>query len=575
VRNMVGMLVSDCMTVKDYLILGERLDCRDGFFGEVRLGTVLVELTRMGGKYCSRCSPSLVDITTYKKVDKMHKESEENFGRFLEEMNDCYCVVQGSKVVFANERGAQMFGYQRDEVIGRDIQEFLPSHIVKGLRETHIKRRRGESVPPQYQATLIRKDGTACPVEFGARVIEYAGKPAISLVTRDITERKRIEEALRESEARFRTVFRGAAIGIALVDINGKPLEINPALERMLGYSPEEIGSMVVSDYLYPEDAMTDAWLFREMVAGKRDQYDIEKRYTRKDGGIVWARQSLSLVRDAEGKPEFIIAMMEDITERRRAEEERQKLEQQLQLAGRLAAVGELAAGVAHELNNPLTAIQAFAQFLSAKEGLDAAVQKDVETIYREACRATRITGNLLSFACRHEPETQPICINETLSKSLELHDYQMKLRNIEILPELAPDLPMSMADPHQMHQVFVNIITNAEQAMTEAHGKGKLRVRTQKAGKMVRISFIDDGPGISEENLRRVFDPFFTTKDVGQGTGLGLSICYGIVQDHDGHIYARSKLGKGTTFVVEIPMVTEGQLVAESNSFTGTRSVY
>jgi PAS domain S-box-containing protein len=505
----------------------------------------------------------------------MLQESEENFRRFVEEMNDCYCVLQGSKVVFANARGAEMFGYQRDEVIGRDIRELLPSHIVKELREIHIRRRRGESIPPQYQTTLIRKDGTACPVEFGARIIEYAGKPAVSLVTRDITERKRIEEALRESEARFRTVFRGAAIGIALVGVNGKPLEINPALERMLGYSPEEIGDMVASDYLYSEDAMTEVVLFKEMVAGKRDQYDIEKRYTRKDGGIVWAHQTLSLVRDAEGKPEFIIAMIGDITEHKWAEEEKQKLEQQLQLAGRLAAVGELAAGVAHELNNPLTAIQAFAQFLSAKEDLDAAVRNDVETIYREARRATRITSNLLSFARRHEPEKRPVSINETLSESLELHDYQMKLRNIEISAELAPGLPMSMADPHQMHQVFVNIITNAEQAMTEAHGKGRLRIRTQKVGTMIRISFADDGPGISGENLRRIFDPFFTTKDVGQGTGLGLSICYGIVQGHDGHIYARSKLGKGTTFVVEIPMVTEGQLVVESNSFTGTQSVY
>jgi signal transduction histidine kinase len=149
-----------------------------------------------------------------------------------------------------------------------------------------------------------------------------------------------------------------------------------------------------------------------------------------------------------------------------------------------------------------------------------------------------------------------------------------MKLQQIEVSVELAPDLPMSMADPHQMHQVFVNIITNAEQAMTEAHGKGKLRIRTQKVGTTIRISFADDGPGIPEENLRRIFDPFFTTKEVGQGTGLGLSICYGIVQGHNGQIYAKSKPGRGTTFVVEIPIVTEAQFVVELDGSIEAQSV-
>jgi PAS domain S-box-containing protein len=504
----------------------------------------------------------------------MLQECEENFRHFVEGMNDCYCVLQESRVVFANARGAEMFGYERDEVIGKDIRELLPSHLVEELKEIYMRRRRGETAPPQYQTTLIRKDGTALPVEFGARIIEYAGKPAVSLVTRDITERKLIEEALRESEVRFRTVFEGAAIGIALVGMNGDPLEINPALEQMLGYSLKDFGEMTASDYLHREDAMLDAALFEEIVAGKRDHYDIEKRYTSKDGRVVWVHQTLSLVRDAEGEPEFIIAMIEDITRRKNAEEERHKLEQQLQLAGRLAAVGELAAGVAHELNNPLTAIQAFAEFLSAREDLDANIRSDVETIYREARRATRITSNLLSFARRHEPEKRLISINETLWSSLELHAYRMKLQQIEVSIELASVLPLTMADPHQMHQVFVNVITNAEQAMTEAHGKGKLRIRTQKAGTTIRISFTDNGPGISEDNLRRIFDPFFTTKEVGQGTGLGLSICYGIVEGHNGQIYAKSKLGRGTTFVVELPIVAEDLFVAGAGGSIEAQSI-
>jgi signal transduction histidine kinase len=202
-------------------------------------------------------------------------------------------------------------------------------------------------------------------------------------------------------------------------------------------------------------------------------------------------------------------------------------------------------------------------------------LRKDLETIYRESQRAARITQNLLSFARRHEPEKSLISINEAIEKTLELHANPMKVNNIEVELELAPDLPKTLADFHQMQQVFVNIVNNAEQAMVDAHGKGRLVVKTLKAGNMIQISFADNGPGIPEENINRIFDPFFTTKEVGKGTGLGLSICYGLVEAHGGRIYAQSKLGQGATFVVEIPIVTEKQLVAEAALLkSGSRGV-
>jgi len=244
--------------------------------------------------------------------------------------------------------------------------------------------------------------------------------------------------------------------------------------------------------------------------------------------------------------------------ERRQMEEDTLRMGLQLQLAGRLAAVGELAAGVAHELNNPLAAIQAFAQFLAENHSLDEATKRDVQTIYKEAQRASRITSNLLSFARRHKPEKELIAINEIIARSLELHAYQLKVNNIEVVVEADPDLPMTMADSQQIHQVFVNLIRNAEQAMTEAHGGGTLRVEAEAVGDMIRIAFSDDGPGIPEDNLKGIFDPFFTTKGVGKGTGLGLSICYGIIQEHSGRLYATSGRREGATFVVELPIVSD-----------------
>jgi signal transduction histidine kinase len=257
-------------------------------------------------------------------------------------------------------------------------------------------------------------------------------------------------------------------------------------------------------------------------------------------------------------------ALEKSIQEKEKAEEETVKIEQQLQLAGRLAAVGELAAGVAHELNNPLAAIQAYAQFIASREDLDSTLQKDMETIYRESQRASKITGNLLAFARRDKPEKTLISINEVLQEALELHGYRLKVNNIEVVSDLDPALPKTLADSHQMQQVFVNLMTNAEQAMTQAHGRGTLVLKTRSSDGMIWVSFTDNGPGIPDEDRERLFDPFFTTKDVGQGTGLGLSICYGIVQKHNGRLYAQTVSGGGASLVVEIPIILEDQQATE-----------
>jgi len=294
----------------------------------------------------------------------------------------------------------------------------------------------------------------------------------------------------------------------------------------------------------------------------------------RKNQEIIDVDLSLTVLKGPDGKVTGSIGIIADITERNRAQEEKQKMEEQLRVAGRLAAVGELAAGVAHELNNPLAAVQAFAQLLVDRDDLDETIKSDVETIYEEIQRATRITNNLLSFAGRHKPEKRLISINDVLERSLELHSYLMRINNIEVVKKLDPGLPKTMADFHQIQQVFVNIINNAEQAMTEANGKGKLLVKAETLGETIRTTFTDDGPGIPKENLNRVFDPFFTTKGGGKGTGLGLSISFSLVKEHAGHLYIESKLGEGATFIVEIPIVSEDQLIAEQKGSIQAQSM-
>jgi signal transduction histidine kinase len=242
-----------------------------------------------------------------------------------------------------------------------------------------------------------------------------------------------------------------------------------------------------------------------------------------------------------------VLALIRDITDER-------EMQERLYLTDRLASIGEMAAGVAHELNNPLTGVVTLSQLL-LETGVPNEIKEDLETIRKEGQRAASIVKNLLSFARSHTTSIQAIDINAVICEVLNLRAYEDKASNIEITTHLAPNLPEIMADRFQMQQVFLNIILNAEQSMMLSNGRGNLTVTTEPINGFVRISFADDGPGIPPEIMNRIFDPFFTTKEVGKGTGLGLSICYGIVANQGGKIYARSRQGKGATFVIELSL--------------------
>ncbi|MDH5781254.1 MAG: ATP-binding protein, partial [Dehalococcoidia bacterium] len=249
-----------------------------------------------------------------------------------------------------------------------------------------------------------------------------------------------------------------------------------------------------------------------------------------------------------------IIEVFRDVSERKQAEEREQELQQELYLSSRLAAVGELAAGVAHQINNPLTGVLGFSQRLLRKS-TDQEVSQDLRRIYNEAERAAKVVQNLLTFARRREPKKEYSDVNDIVQSALELRAYELKTSNIEVVTDLAPSLPQIMLDFHQIQEVFLNIILNAEQVMTEAHSGGRLTIKTEERKGYIRTTFTDDGPGIAREHLNKLFDPFFSTRGERGGTGLGLSVCHGIITEHGGRIYAKNKLGKGATFFVELPL--------------------
>ncbi|MSU48644.1 MAG: response regulator [Opitutus sp.] len=229
--------------------------------------------------------------------------------------------------------------------------------------------------------------------------------------------------------------------------------------------------------------------------------------------------------------------------------------QEQLIQSEKLSAVGQFVAGVAHELNNPLTAVVGFSELLQSMSA-DEKTHEHVDRIAKSAHRCHKIVHSLLSFARQHPPERRSVDVHVAVDEVLEIMAYDLRTSNVTIARELAPDLPLVLADPHQLQQVFVNILGNARQAMESFQRDGRITIRTRRAGGAVVIEFQDNGPGIKPDHLGRIFDPFFTTKPVGKGTGLGLSLSYGIIQEHGGKITARSEPGQGATFAIELPVV-------------------
>ena len=242
------------------------------------------------------------------------------------------------------------------------------------------------------------------------------------------------------------------------------------------------------------------------------------------------------------------------------AKNEITQFKERLSMAEKLTIIGQVMAGVAHELNNPLTGIMGYSQLLLRDDAVqdNPPLRDNLERIFKESQRCQKIVKDLSTFARRHKPEKSYVGVNGLIEDCLRLEAYQFVTRNIQYGKELDPNLPKTMADYHQLQQVIMNLLINAQQAMTDAHGKGNLTVRTKTRGDKIRVEIEDDGPGIHPDNVAKIFEPFFTTKPVGQGTGLGLSLSYGIVKEHGGEIWAENASGKGALFVMELPVVED-----------------
>jgi two-component system NtrC family sensor kinase len=473
------------------------------------------------------------------------REKELRFTELFETLQEgVYFSTPDGQLLDANPALVNTLGYaEKKELLSVDPSalNFEPGQPVLG----HAVDDRGGLRTREIK--LRRKDGTAAVFLDSSRavwdssgnIVRYQG----TLV--DITEKRKMERELKRQEEFRRRLLESFPDLILVINLDERYTFVNSRARDLLGYQPEDLVGKRISDLESHSPEMVA--LYRTVVSGEQAFVSAEYGARHRDGSWRTMRASASPLFDAEGKPSGVIMSVRDITLER-------KLEQQVVQSERLAAMGAMIGGVAHELNNPLTSILGVSELMQDKETTESE-RKQIALLQQQARRAAEIVQNLTYFARPPAPGKSRINLIEVVERTLNLHAYSLRKSNITVDFLREEGLPYAMGDPHQLMQVFLNLIMNAEQAIREARDKGTLRIRTGKSLGSVWVSFHDDGLGIPKENLPSIFDPFYTTKRPGRGTGLGLSICKSVVKEHNGSIEAMNAPDGGAVFTVTLPV--------------------
>ncbi|MBN2238719.1 MAG: response regulator [Dehalococcoidales bacterium] len=376
----------------------------------------------------------------------------------------------------------------------------------------------------------------------------------------EIIERKQVEIALREAEKDWRNSFNSLNEVMMIVDTNYCINNINKSGLDLFGVEKDDITGQNIYKMLHRNIITDDCPLKRTFISGNIEHTECYDDIFNAHFDIT----SYPIFND-EGEVAKCVYLMDNITQQVNAREKEKLLQKELNMTSRLASIGEVAAGITHEINNPLTSIIAFAQMLSIKE-FSEDTREAIEVINDSATRIANIVDKLLAFARRHKPEKEYTDVNSVIQSVIGMRSYEMRNNNINLVTTLSTSLPYTMVNVGELQQVLLNIIINAEQAIKGANQKsGNIFVETTHSNECIFISIADDGPGISEEYQDKLFDPFFTTKVDSGGTGLGLSISYGIIKEHGGRILADSNFDEGATFIVELPIIVENRHQEES----------
>ncbi len=541
--------------------------------GERVIGLLLIQ-NHVPGAYTERDLETLQTLADQcggalerLRAEQDLRESQRRFRDLFENSPDAIFVEDlAGEVLDVNMAACALHGVKREQLVGKNaLNNLIPPSRRDEARRDFQKLASGELFWVEGESETA--DGRAVPVEVRASRIEYAGKPALLLHVRDVTERRAAEAALRSSETLFRSVWENSADGMRLTDENGVIVAVNGAFCELVGLSQGELeGKPFTAIYAGSDERERMLSQYRERFSSHAVERKRERSYKLHNGHEIIFEIADSLV-ELRGKPLLLLSLFRDVTTQRR-------LQEQLRQSQKMEAIGQLAGGVAHDFNNILTVIHGHASLLQASQ-LDKTAARSAQQIGQAAERAAGLTRQLLTFSRRQLIQPKRLDMNKIIGNMSDMLG-RMLGEDVTLRLNYCPSPATVEADAGMMEQVLLNLAVNARDAMPRG---GQLAVRVAivdldqehvqqhpeaRTGRFVCISKTDTGSGIPAEYLPRIFEPFFTTKEVGKGTGLGLATVYGIVKQHQGWIEVESELGKGSTFRIYIPYIGVQQPEAE-----------
>jgi PAS domain S-box-containing protein len=502
------------------------------------------------------------DVTVRKATEQKLKDTEDRYGHLFSSAADVIFEADAEGYFrFVNPQTLRLFEFEQDEVIGRRFTEFIRADYRPQILQHYYRQTKDGRLNSYVEFPAITKSGKEVWLGQNAWIItDVTGKLiGMQAVARDITERRKAEEALRAAEAKYRALVEQSLMGVYIMQ-NDRLVYVNPKAAALLGYTQQELIDMTAPfPFLHEQDRP----LVRDQL-GRLDPEHMQSvqlaiRGVRKDGEVIQVEAFCSVTEF--GNERAILTTVHDISDR-------VKLEEQLRQAQKMEAVGRLAGGIAHDFNNLLTAIRGNAELMSHRVKKDPAMAAEVDEILHAADRAASLTRQLLAFSRKQVLQPVALDMNEIVG-SVSRMARRIIGTDVQLRLELSPSLSQILADPAQVEQVLLNLIVNARDAMPSG---GTITVQTAGAtldahapeivqagiapGDFVMLAVSDDGIGMDAATKARIFEPFFTTKETGRGTGLGLSTVYGIVRQTGGAITVESERGKGASFRVYLPAV-------------------
>jgi two-component system cell cycle sensor histidine kinase/response regulator CckA len=502
------------------------------------------------------------DITKERDAQQALRESEELYRTALEKSNDGITIIQNGAYVYANHRLLRTIGREETGILGLPLGSYTHPDDRDMVERYYEARKKGEWAPSSYDMRVLKPDGSVITININAVAITYRGEPATLSFVLDITERKRAEEALRQSEERYRTIIESIDDDYFETDLQGRITFFNKSV-GWAGYTREELIGISNDRYARPDMAEKIEKAFRRIYQDGKPGRILDYEIIRKDGSLAHLELSVSLIRDARGKPVGFRGISRDVTERFKMEHERKKLTEQLYQAQKMEAIGTLAGDIAHDFNNLLMGIQGYTSLMLLETRASEASHEQLSAVQTLVQSGANLTRQLLGFARAGRNAVVSTNLNDLVAKTIKL--FSRTRKEIRIFEKYRPDLWTADVDRGQIEQVLLNMFVNAWQAMP---GGGSLYLETEnvvlddaqakissvKTGRYARIAVTDTGVGMDETTRQRIFDPFFTTKGMGRGSGLGLASAYGIIKGHSGMISVYSEKGKGSTFNIYLP---------------------